>query len=275
MINLNAIPVKEPFYIRKENNVYRIIPSIGYGFMKIINKTSKQILDSIDGNKSLNEILYCLYTKYRSTEKKTIKDDFLNTILELYGAKIISFNKMEKGENLNMEHNIIYKNDELEIEIIHFAESDLNLIMSFLNGKKHLVILNDAIENVFNEITIRNALFAYSSEFYGIIKKGEVQAIISYDERMTKYGNYYRNGMFAYENTLSNMEMEFLLQQSSKDLCEKEIYNCKKIRFSFLEKDSCILPKILENIGYLSVLKENRYLVGNFSEFIYDFEVEC
>ena len=103
MINLNAIPVKEPFYIRKENNVYRIIPSIGYGFMKIINKTSKQILDSIDGNKSLNEILYCLYTKYRSTEKKTIKDDFLNTILELYGAKIISFNKMEKGENLNME----------------------------------------------------------------------------------------------------------------------------------------------------------------------------
>ncbi len=273
MMNLNAIPVKEPFYIRQEYNTYRIIPSIGYEFMKVLNKTSKLILDSIDGNKSLKEILFSFYIKFADIQKETIKNDFLRTIIEFYAANIISFKTMGKGENLSMNQNIIYKNDDLEIKVMHFAESDLNLIMSFLKNNKHSVILNDSIENIFNEITIRNALFTYCSEFYGIMKKNEVQAIISYDKRMTRYGNYYRNGLFAYENTLSKAEINFLLEQSSRDLCENEKFNCKKIRFSFLEKEVCVIPEILENIGYLSVLKEKQYLVGNFSEFIYDFEV--
>lgn len=270
MINLNAIPRKEIYYIRKEGDFYRIIPSIGYTYMKIINCTAKKILDLIDGNNSLREILNSMIEMYSNIKPEEITNDLMNTIIDFYGAKIISI-EIAKGEQLNMDRDIIYNDNDLNIEIVHFSEIDFNLINAFIKEKSNKFINNETVDSLHGDTILRSQLFSYTGEFYGLFKDDKLKAVVSFNKRITNFGDYYRNGMLIYNEDYSNHDLKIFIKEVSNHLFHTSVFNCKKIRFSFVADDECFLKGILEQIGYESILKGNKHLIGEFSEFIFDY----
>lgn len=270
MINLNAIPRKEIYYIREEGDVYRIIPSLGFTYMKIINCTAKKILDLIDGNKSLGEILNSMIEMYSNVQPEEITNDLMNTIIDFYGAKIILI-EIAKGEQINMDKDIIYNDKDMNVEIVHFSEIDFNLINTFIKDKSNKSINNETFDSLHCDIVLRSQLFSYSGEFYGLMKGDMLKAIVSFNKRVTKFGDYYCNGMIVYNEDYSNYELKIFIKEVSNHLFHTSVFNCKKVRFSYIEVDNCFLTEILEQIGYESILKDNKHLIGEFSEFIFDY----
>lgn len=270
MINLNAIPRKEIYYIREEGDTYRIIPSIGYTYMKIINCTAKTILDLIDGNTSLGEIQNKMIDMYSNVKPEEITNDLMKTIIDFYGAKIISI-EIAKGEQLNMDKDIIYNDENMNIEIVHFSEIDFDLINTFIKDKSNKSINNENIDSLHCDTVLRSQLFSYSAEFYGLMKDDKLKVIVSFNKRITKFGDYYRNGMLIYNEDYNNYELKTFIKEVSNHLSHTSAFNCKKIRFSFVDVDNCFLTKILQQAGYEGVLKDNKHLIGEFSEFVFDY----
>lgn len=270
MISLKIIPCKEMFYIRKEGYLYRIIPSLGYDFSKIINNTTKEILDKIDGRNSLNEILYYFIQKYSDIGATEIKEDFIKTILNLDAAKII-YLKIKDGEDIHMDDNAIYLDNDNSLQIKKFDELDLRELIKYLKKDDNMVIVNDNIENEYNELSIRNAFFTYKEEFYGILVNYEIKGIISFKRKMTRFGNFYINGIFSYNKTLSDFELKTLFTKASEDLYKDIQYNCKKIRVNFLETKNSKVARLLNDIGYSNILKSDINVVGEFQEYIFDY----
>lgn len=271
MINFNVIPKKESFYIRQERSKYRIISDLGYEFSLLINSSAKNILNSINGVDKFGEILKDLYEQYPEINQKTIYEDTNKLMLSFLKSKVITLNK--NGGELYMDIKEIYRNDDLNIKVIHFSELNFNDILSFLKySKSRKTILNEFEDLTHNELTIREALFSYREEFYGLYEDGCLKGLVSYKRKSSLYGNYFRNGTLTYLNSIEELGLNCLLKASTKDIINENVYNCKIIRFSFIEKKDNHIAYLLKNIGYKSVINESSYFIGDCIEYLLDYK---
>lgn len=63
---------------------------------------------------------------------------------------------------------------------------------------------------------------------------------------------------------LVNHELKIFIKDVSNHLFHTSIFNCKKIRFSFVEADNCFLTEVLVQIGYEGILKDNKHNLKSF-----------
>lgn len=270
MINIKAIPKKEPYYIRQENLKYRIISDLGYDFSLLVNSTAENILTRINGVDTLDKILFDLYNKYPTIDKTTIYKDTNNILIDFLKSKIITFDN--NGGELDMDKREIYKNDNSKVKVFHFNELGINDILAFFkNTNSRKIILNEFDELLYNELTIREALFSYKEEFYGIYIDNCLEGLISFKRKSSMYGDYYRNGILMYLNNIKEWELNCLLKTTTKDIMNDDIYNCKLIRFSFIDEKENHIAYLLKKIGYTSVTNESDYFIGNYIEYILDY----
>ena len=96
---INMIPQKRSEgikYIRTEKSgYYSLLSDNGELNYTMLNETSKYILDSCDGTRTVGEILDLLCVKYKDVEKEKIGADLEATLFNLTRIRVIRW----KGEN--------------------------------------------------------------------------------------------------------------------------------------------------------------------------------
>lgn len=261
------VPIKREYFERDEGAGTLLISNTGIDDSIIINSTAAEILNLIDGNKRIVDIIECMSKKYSNIEYKTIKNDLDNVLKNLYKRDIIYF----ESEDIMEDKNIISIFKTYKVEKL--SEIDFKKIINYLSSKnKKIQYINNYNNVEYTEIMIRNRLFKYMEEFFALRNnEDKIIALVSFYKNTTSFGCFYLNGILAYNENIENDSLSHFIKDSSLYLYNERIFNCKKIRFSYYYRNNNILKEPLEEAGYISILKEDEYLIGDLKEGTFDF----
>ncbi|RMG77173.1 MAG: PqqD family protein [Bacteroidetes bacterium] len=178
-----------PIY-REENVLYQREEKSGYWTFipkfhpetreLIVNRTSKEILNLCNGNNTLEEIEDMMKKKYPDVNEYIIINDVRKTISSFSRLGIIDW----EGENpflyINEEPlrngytmRVAQENDH---RAIHKFLSELNSI----DHERYIFYRSPiALTNEYNEVSLRQKLFAFSEDFFLLLKNGKIHGVIS------------------------------------------------------------------------------------------------
>jgi hypothetical protein len=172
-------------YIREEKEgCFTIIPKLHPETREIlINSTSMEILNLCNGNNTLEKIIEKMNEEYPNVERNRIEIDVYKTISSFSRLGIIEW----KGENpfldrketpLNEEFSMVIAQENNIREIESFLKSFLNT--PFLNREKNFFYKSPLlIPQEYEELSLRQKMFAYTEEFFLLLKENKIEGIIA------------------------------------------------------------------------------------------------
>ncbi|NLD50580.1 MAG: PqqD family protein [Clostridiaceae bacterium] len=222
-------------FVRDELNGAMLIVPKGYTQNEslVINKVGREILDIIDGKRTILDIINTLSKRYRDVPYSRIQNDvyiFIDNMLKVNLVKFMEVDNMYNGKTV----------DNLgEYEIFRCSEGDFKVIQQILNSKsKVLDVFNAPIdESNYDPLSLRTKIFNYYEDFYLLQKDGKACALVSIITGRNMPNKVPALGRFI---TLENISKENFAQFIKKclDNYKKEIdKECIKARFTMISSN--------------------------------------
>ena len=174
-------------YIRTEKSgYYSLLSDNGELNYTMLNETSKYILDSCDGTRTVGEILDLLCVKYKDVEKEQIGADLEATLFNLTRIRVIRW----KGENdMNNTPFLAQGEEKLEKEysISLAKESDIRISQKMFakffketeaGEKKVKYFFGNDRREFYSFIAIRQFLYSYYKDFFLLKKDAQLMGVI-------------------------------------------------------------------------------------------------
>jgi|GEM_PF-1964195 len=176
-------------YLREEKNgFFSMLTNNGDSNYTMINKTSKQILDLCDGQKSVDQLWNIMCNQYTTIPKEALKKDLLITLGELTRLNAIEW---EKKDNMNTNPFVLSASaiitDQVNVSLA--GESDIRKLSHFFAD--FVKSQNEATPGFYkyfwgtdyreytSPIIIRQCLYSYFKDFFVIKQQGEILGVIT------------------------------------------------------------------------------------------------
>lgn len=253
---ITAIPIykKEVFsFLRNEKNGnisvrLKTLPRLQELFF---NETSFEILNLCDGERNCKKILEIFCKNHPKIDKSILNDDFVKIMTLMNKLQIISW----KERNPFM--------DELKLTIDNFYfelldDTHIREIVKFISNAKDLQWVNLMHDyKYYNELYIREMLFNYAEDFFGLRKNtGELVGIISIKYSVNIKSSVSHIGILICEEEHMSNLIKGMLTFSGKKPLNTNIF---KIKVQILEEESSKYMK------FINILKNNGFSVENIS----------
>jgi hypothetical protein len=168
-------------FYREEKEGYWTITSKHHPEIRelVINKTTKNILDYCDGQRTINDITNILKKEFPTVSIKVFEKDVSNTLANFSRLMLIEWD----GENP-----FLFKREEYFEDNYFFRvgqEEDIHGILNFIEankeiGAKKIVYKNKFLrEEDYVEIVLRHRIFNYAEEFFFLEKDDKIYGLIS------------------------------------------------------------------------------------------------
>ncbi len=176
-------------YLREEKNGYfSMLSNNGDPNYSIINKTSKQILDLCDGNKSVDNLWNIMCDQYTDVPKDVLKKDLLVTLGNLTRLSAIEW---ESKDDMSTNPFILKASAVItdQISVSLAGENDIRDISRFL--ATFLKTYNETVASEYkyfwgtdyrehtSPVVIRQCLYSYFKDFFVVKQQGEVIGLVT------------------------------------------------------------------------------------------------
>ena len=274
---LELVPKKAlvPFIREEEQGFYSVIGNDGSGEVSMLNKTSMEILDLCDGERSVRDIANDLCSRYPNIAIDRIVQDVLDAFskFEDIGVTTYAASKQSRVASFPLECPSFLYGD--ASGFLHLAtENDYPIILEYLNSIRNRSVseVNESrIDYVYGnveqnacQVFLRRELFSFSSDYFLISDRGTPKVVSSL-KGMVKVeysSDAMRNGAFL---TLIDMEEVMLRPIVS---CIESFYstyairNVSSLRINILpsSSDAPTLAKSLLKAGFsLESIQNGEY----------------
>ncbi len=160
---------------------------------KILNETSKIILDECNGKNTVKDIIDFLCQKYPEVDRKTIDKDVKTALMNLWSNDIINW----KTENPLMREYEIKIDSKYDIRI-GFEEDTRNLI-EYLKENREFESPIDAVP-ISEPLFIRHAMFTLNHVFFIVEENKQIRSVIAV--------NIFRNSSVVAIGNISNLDID-------------------------------------------------------------------
>lgn len=175
-------------YLREEKNGYfSMLSNNGDPNYSIINKTSKQILDLCDGNKSVDNLWNIMCDQYTNVPKDMLKKDLLIALGELTRLNAIEW---ESKDNMSTNPFVLKASAVItdQISVSLAGENDIRDISSFLGT--FIKNYNETDESDYkyfwgtdyreytSPMIVRQCLYSYFKDFFVVKQQGDVLGLV-------------------------------------------------------------------------------------------------
>lgn len=260
-ITTKCIPIfskkRTPFF-REENFGYAsVIPPVNMEVAnKLLNRTTRFVLDNMNGKNSVNDIYNIMINKYGDKYSEQIAKDLSRIIIDLWSNNIIKWKKgvnplMEKFERkINGTYNVRVAFDTDIKKILEFMKKS-ETIEGLVNYKNPVSLTKDI-----TPLIIRYSLFSMNSIFFLLEKNNEIVGIFACNiSPVTTTASV--DFAIAPEGKIIE-----LIQYATQLINIAAKSESKRIRF-FLKKDGdAKLKNILEKCGFIKIAFLNNEING-------------
>ena len=252
-------------YIRTEKSgYYSLLSDNGELNYTMLNETSKYILDSCDGTRTVGEILDLLCVKYKDVEKEQLGADLEATLFNLTRSRVIRW----KGENdMNNTPFLAQGEEKLEKEysISLAKESDIRISQKMFakffketeaGEKKVKYFFGNDRREFYSFIAIRQFLYSYYKDFFLLKEDAQLMGVIVVQPSQETYLNSATIQMIDTPQDIFQQAINAVKKYYSEASFKK--INCLRL---YIPENETALESIVKESGFrLEGVMEKEYL---------------